>query len=120
MTRLLALLLFAALPVTAEGKLTLVMVERDGCAYCARWDAEIAPIWPKTEVGQTAPLRRVDFDALPGDLSLEGRPPFTPTFILVRDGVELGRLEGYSGDHFFWPLVERMVADAQRSDGNHP
>ncbi|MFQ6548500.1 hypothetical protein AADZ90_011105 [Aestuariibius sp. 2305UL40-4] len=120
MTRLLALLFLLALPAAAEDKLALVMVEREGCAYCARWDAEIAPIWPKTEVGQAAPLRRVAFDALPGDLSLEGKPPFTPTFILVRNGVELDRLEGYSGEHFFWPLVERMVADAQRSDGNDP
>ena len=100
--------LCAALPAAGA---ELVMVEQRGCAYCARWDAEIAPIWPKTAAGRYAPLRRIDLHRpVPQDLSLARRPVFTPTFILVDDGgTELARLEGYPGADFFWPLVEQML-----------
>ena len=37
------------------------------------------------------------------------RPVFTPTFVLVEDGKELGRIEGYAGDEFFWFLLGRLL-----------
>lgn len=95
------------LPARAE--LRLVMVEQDGCIYCARWDAEIAPIYPRTREATVAPLRRVDLRAIPGDLALARPARFTPTFILTRDGAELSRIEGYPGEDFFWGLLEMML-----------
>lgn len=89
----------------------LVMVEQTGCHWCERWDAEIAPIYPKTEEGQRAPLRRVDLRNLPDDISFSSRPVFTPTFVLVEAGQELGRMEGYNGDEFFWFLLGKMIED---------
>ncbi|MBK5924193.1 hypothetical protein CCR90_10510 [Rhodovulum sulfidophilum] len=94
----------------ARAELELGMVERVGCAYCVLWDREIAPIWPKTREGRTAPLRRIDLDAnLPGDVRFASRPRFTPTFVLLRDGLEIGRLEGYPGEDFFWGLIGAML-----------
>ena len=87
----------------------LVMVERHGCHWCARWNAEIGPIYAKTEEGARAPLRRVQIDALPEDIEFASRPVFTPTFVLVQDGQELGRLEGYAGDEFFWFLLTQLL-----------
>ena len=91
------------------GAAELVMVERDGCTWCARWDAEIAPIWPKTEEGRRAPLRRVDIGDAGDAVELQSRVIFTPTFLLVEDGRELERIEGYAGDEFFWVLVKAML-----------
>ena len=107
-----ALVTWAAVaPVRAE--VALVMVEQEGCVWCARWDAEIAPAYPKTELGRTAPLRRVDLDApLPDDLDLTSPPRLTPTFILTDDGTELARVEGYPGPDFFWAVTERMLEEA--------
>ena len=94
--------------------LELVMVEQAGCAWCARWNREIGPIYPKTAEGEAAPLRRIDLrQPVPEDLTLEGRVIFTPTFILVRDGVEIDRLEGYPGEDFFWPILTAMLERAQ-------
>lgn len=90
----------------------MVMVEQAGCIYCARWDREIAPIWPKTEEGRAAPLRRVDIHDLPDDIEFASRPVLTPTFVLTIDGVEQARLEGYAGDEFFWVLTRDMLEDA--------
>ena len=109
MKRMLAVLAALMLPLTAAAT-ELVMVEQPGCVWCARWDAEIAPAYPKTAEGRFAPLRRVDLRAIPDDLALDRRVRFTPTFLLVDDGRELARIEGYPGADFFWPLLGDMLA----------
>lgn len=104
----LAVLVLTSAPALAD--LTLLMVEQRGCAYCRMWDDEIAPIYPKTAEGKVAPLRRMDLNAAqPADITLNSRPAFTPTFVLLRDGAEIDRLEGYPGEDFFWDLVGRML-----------
>lgn len=94
------------------GDLELLMFEQEGCIYCLRWHEEIGPAYPRTREGASAPLRRLDLRApLPGDVTLTGRPPvFTPTFVLLRDGIETGRIEGYAGDEFFWFLLNGMLS----------
>lgn len=117
-TRLAAVLLLAiAGPTIAETR--LVMVEQDGCHYCARWHDQIAPIYPRTDYAEAAPLRVMDIDDLPGDLALAGRVVFTPTFLLVVDGTEIARAEGYAGEELFWmhmELLRRRLAAHQSSD----
>lgn len=101
--------------VQAEG-LGLLMFEQPGCIYCARWDAEIAPAYPLTAEGRAAPLHRLQLhDDLPHGITLGAPPVFTPTFVLVRDGEELGRIEGYPGEDFFWPLLSDLIAPALSS-----
>lgn len=90
----------------------LVMVQQPGCTWCAKWDREIAPIWPRTEAGEFAPLRREQLREMPAGMDLDRRVTFTPTFLVMNDqGEELGRLEGYPGEDFFWPVIERLLAD---------
>lgn len=96
----------AALPAAAAD---LVMVEQHGCHWCERWNKEISHIYPKTNEGKQAPLRRVDLRDLPDDITFKSRPVFTPTFVLVEDGQELGRIEGYAGDEFFWFLLSGLL-----------
>ena len=92
------------------GAAELVMYRRQGCPWCAAWDREIGPVYPKTDVGRSVPLRMVDLDQ--GDrAAVRLRSPirYTPTFVLVDRGREVGRVEGYPGDAFFWGLLERLV-----------
>lgn len=89
----------------------LVMVEQAGCEWCKRWNEEIAPIYPKTAEGKFAPLRRVDLRAMPEDLAVARRVSFTPTFLIVEDGTEKARLEGYPGEDFFWPLIAKLLME---------
>ena len=88
----------------------LVMVEQAGCEWCARWDQEIAPIYPKTNEGHFAPLRRVDLHDMPQELQLARRVNFTPTFLIVEEDHEIGRLEGYPGEDFFWPVIAQLLS----------
>lgn len=115
MFRLLAPLLFViALPVQAwAADLQLLMVEQPGCIYCARWNADVAPEYPLTDEGRAAPLHRVQLrEPLPDGITLDRPAVFTPTFILLADGVEQGRLEGYVSEDFFWPMLAQMIARA--------
>lgn len=95
----------------------LVMVEEAGCPWCARWNAEIGPAYPKTEEGRRAPLRRVDLHALPEDVAFSSPPRFTPTFVLVEEGREIGRIEGYPGDEFFWVFLARLLNSLPQGPG---
>ena len=95
----------------------LVMVEQDGCHWCEQWNAEIGHIHPKTEEGRRAPLRRVDLRDLPKDIAFTSPPVFTPTFVLLRNGVELGRIEGYAGDEFFWFLLNNLLDAHMTGEG---
>lgn len=94
----------------------LVMFEAAYCEWCETWNEEIGPIYPKTAEGRAAPLRRVDIDApRPDDLRTINGIVFTPTFVLVHEGQEIGRINGYPGEDFFWgllgALLERVPAD---------
>lgn len=101
------LIMFAGSARAAE----MIMFDQDGCVWCERFEAEIAPAWPKTEQGKRAPLRRVDIhEPLPGDLTWITVERFTPSFVLVENGKEIARLRGYPGDQFFWHLVDDMLA----------
>ena len=100
------------IPCTTFAETLLLMAERDGCYWCDRWDVEIAAIYPKTSEGKTARLERFDIKTGARDVDLEKPVRFTPTFILVNDGKEVGRIEGYPGEDFFWAMLSMMIKDA--------
>ncbi len=102
-----ALTSFIALPAFA---VELIMVEQQGCYYCELWNDEISEVYPKTAEGKAAPLRRIDlYEDYPPDLKFTTSLQFTPTFVLVDDGQELARIEGYPGEEFFWWLLSEML-----------
>ena len=111
--RTLAVALLALAPLSAAADTVLLMAEEVGCPWCAQWDREIAEIYPKTKEGQAAPIVRYDIHReTPEGITLASRVRFTPTFILVRDGVEVERIEGYPGEDFFWGLLAMMLERA--------
>jgi hypothetical protein len=108
--RALAALCVLVVIARAANAAELVMFRRDGCPWCAKWDREIGPIYPKTEFNSRAPLRLINLDH-DADLPIVHGPiRYTPTFVLVEGGKEVGRIEGYPGDEFFWPRLENLLA----------
>lgn len=94
--------------------LRLVMVDLKGCGFCAAFKREVLPVYDGTREGQAAPLSIVEIDGpWPDGIALAGRPRVTPTFILLRDGMEQARIEGYAGADSFWPGLRRMLANAE-------
>ncbi|MBL4916492.1 hypothetical protein [Szabonella alba] len=112
-------LLWAALPAGAQtSDLRLYMVEQIGCIYCEMWNEQVGDAYPLTDEGRAAPLERLDLRApMPHGVNFRSRPVFTPTFILVRDGQEIDRIEGYPGEDFFWGLLRMMLERAGAQTG---
>ena len=104
-------LLFNAIsPAISAGAVELIMFEEAGCAWCEKWQKEIGAIYAKTPEGRRAPLRRLDIhDPLPPELNFIAKGAYTPTFVLVDRGREIGRIRGYPGEDFFWGLLGRML-----------
>ncbi len=99
-----------AIWVPAAAAAELVMLEADGCSWCAKWNEEVGVVYHKTPEGRRAPLRRVDIHGpLPADLRFLTKGSYTPTFILVDDGREFGRIRGYPGEEYFWALLGEML-----------
>lgn len=102
------------------GAAELVMFEQAGCPWCARFDREIAPIYGKTAEGRRAPLRRVDIARpLPPNLAFVEIERFTPLFVLIDRGREIGRIRGYPGEDHFWGLLGLLIGklDLPQTDG---
>jgi hypothetical protein len=49
---------------------------------------------------------------LPAGISFERKAVFTPTFVLVQNGRELERIEGYPGEDFFYGMLGVMLKNA--------
>lgn len=61
-------------------------------------------------VGKKVPLRRVDIlRRWPDDLKRVKRPDYTPVFILVDKGREVGRFAGYSSPQGFTRNLQRLL-----------
>ncbi len=92
----------------------LVMFTDPGCSWCAAFEREIGPVYPKTEEGRRAPLRRVDIRDRPPELAWIERVRMTPTFVLVEGDREVGRITGYPGADFFFGLLGNLLAKLDR------
>lgn len=105
----LAILLYCVLFPLAVHATELVMVDDEGCVWCARWEEEIGPAYPKSSEGAFAPLRKINIRDVADEIEVARRVNFTPTFLIVQEGREVARIEGYPGAHFFFPLVEQLL-----------
>jgi len=105
-----AVLFWTLASVASSADTRLLMIGSNGCSYCAQWEREVGGIYPLTEEGKLAPVDRINIHStLPEGVILSRKAVYTPTFVLLRDGVEVDRIEGYPGEAFFWGLLDRMI-----------
>lgn len=96
-----------------ESRVELLMFDDPGCGYCHQWHREVGAAYRNSPEGRLAPLRVVQVRAgRPEGVTLASPVRATPTFVLVQDGREVGRLTGYGGADFFWgqldPLMKKL------------
>jgi len=104
------LLLFLSLMAGPSQAAELVYFWSVTCPICETWDEEVGEIYPKTEEAKVLPLRRVSiFDDRPEDLEFIRGIVYTPTFVAIENGREIGRIVGYIRDYFFWWQVGELV-----------
>ena len=107
----LAFLLLTALARSATAA-ELVMVTTRGCSFCMAWEREVGVAYPRSSEATRAPLRHVDFkDAK--SLPVESSVQYTPTFLLIENGHERGRITGYHDPGMFWGLLGGLLAQLE-------
>jgi hypothetical protein len=108
--------LFWSQPLAAEesalhsSPVVLLLVEDRGCPYCARWDREVGPAYARSPEGRFAPLVR-RFRGSP-DVGFLDAVVFSPTFVVLKEGKEVGRIVGYAGPDFFWSELSEVLSKA--------
>lgn len=99
----------------------LIMFDEAGCPWCRRWDEEVGPAYPRSEEGRRAPLRRIHIsEARRSGIKLVTAVTVTPTFVLVDDGAEIGRITGYPGADFFWGMLDGLMDRLPRAPAAAP
>ena len=112
----LTLFLLLTSGAASAGSLQLLVTHDAVCGDFARWQREIGPSYAATPEGRAAPLLEIQTDGpWPDGLALASRPRATPTFILVDDGREIGRIEGYGDAARFRAALSGML---QRGGGS--
>jgi hypothetical protein len=93
----------------------LIMVDDKGCVYCVKWLREVGPSYSASDEGRFAPLER----RAKGHADLNGLEGlrYTPTFVLLERGREVGRIVGYGGELHFWGEIERLMAKSSFRPG---
>ena len=88
----------------------LLMFSQSGCEYCERWREEIGIVYPKTDEAKRAPYRELDIHG-PERRKLKNIKAvvFTPTFVVVEQGEEIGRIVGYISEDFFWGYLQKIL-----------
>jgi hypothetical protein len=88
----------------------LIAFEAPGCSYCPVLRRDVAPSYPSSRAGKWAPLRFVDIndEAIAG-IELTSPVTMVPTVVLVRDGVEIGRIAGYVGPANMHRLLDPLL-----------
>jgi len=102
--------MLAFIPLARAVSSELIMFEAQGCEYCERWNSEVGDIYADTDVGRSFPLRRVDMDdEWPRYLRHIKGIRYSPTFVVVDGGREVGRMTGYIDEAFFWGYLDEIT-----------
>ncbi|MEO0618123.1 MAG: hypothetical protein AAFZ01_02460 [Pseudomonadota bacterium] len=101
-----------AVLLTADERHTEVVVFEAGrCVACPRFrDAVVRPYF-RSDRGDALPMHVVDYDAL-GTAGRALRAPVTelPTSVVLRGGIEIGRVVGNPGATRFLAAMDRISA----------
>ncbi len=110
MRALTAALVAATLVLAPARAAELVMFEQLGCEWCEVWDQEVGSVFAKTDEGRLLALRKVDIDdPRPPDLAHIDKIRYTPTFVVIDRGAEVGRIVGYPGEAFFYGFLGDII-----------
>lgn len=114
----LSAVLLILLSATGIDAAELYMFGEPGCPWCKRWHAEVGPGYARSSEGRRAPLRELDLaDASKTGVAFLTPVNFSPTFVLVENDREVGRITGYPGADFFWGMMGELIA---KLDGQNP
>lgn len=89
----------------------LIVIEVGGCIYCRVFRRDILPAYLASPHSRNVPIRFVDYnDPGASGLPVSGPVKIVPTFIMIKDDREIGRIPGYIGRTEFFRAVTHMLS----------
>jgi thioredoxin-related protein len=93
--------------------LELVVMEAPGCTYCELFRRDVLPSYQASERAKDMPIRFLDVnDTTPEALGLESGIDIVPTFVVLKNHKEVGRIPGYMGPEYFFHSINHLVSSA--------
>jgi hypothetical protein len=113
---LLAVVAILAAASAGAQAMDLIMFESPSCGTCKLFKREVLPIYAASPAGKVFPLWVVEMGS---KLSFRINQPvtFTPTFVWVDNGVEVGRFSGYFGKEKFFSIVNKAASSQNHKNG---
>jgi thioredoxin-related protein len=100
-------------PVPQLGNLQLVVMEAEGCIYCTVFRRDVLPSYEESERGKDMPVRFVDVnDVVKSGIELVQPIDILPTFVVVKDNREVGRIPGYVGPEDFFHSINYLLSSS--------
>jgi thioredoxin-related protein len=100
----------ATLPAS---NLELVVMEAPGCTYCELFRRDVLPSYQASERAKEMPIRFLDInDTTPEALGLDSDIDIVPTFVVLKNHKEIGRIPGYMGPEFFFHSINHLISSA--------
>ncbi|MBV1694841.1 MAG: hypothetical protein KGP27_10320 [Hyphomicrobiales bacterium] len=94
--------------------LELLVFEREACTYCEVFRRDVAPRYTRSTIAADAPLRFIDIDKVDmGRVGLRSKLDVLPTAVLMKDGIEVDRIPGYTGPDIFFQVVPLLLERAR-------
>ncbi|MEQ1717663.1 MAG: thioredoxin fold domain-containing protein [Hyphomicrobium sp.] len=101
----------AALP--ASENFELVVMEAPGCTYCTLFRRDVLPSYEASPRAKDMPIRFVDVnDEAAEALGLETPVDIVPTFLVLKNHKEVGRIPGYTGPEYFFHTINYLLTSA--------
>jgi thioredoxin-related protein len=99
-------------PITNSSGLEIVVMEAPGCIYCDVFRRDILPSYQASEHGRLVPVRFVDIndDAAANALALDTPINIVPTFLVIKNNKEVGRIPGYTGPEDFFHSINFLLS----------
>jgi thioredoxin-related protein len=93
--------------------LQLVVMEAEGCIYCTVFRRDVLPSYEVSERGKDMPVRFVDVnDVVKSGIELVQPIDILPTFVVVKDNREVGRIPGYVGPEDFFHSINYLLSSS--------
>jgi thioredoxin-related protein len=99
----------AAIPKASN--LELVVMEAPGCTFCSIFRRDVLPAYEASERAKDVPIRFLDVnDVASTKMDLETPVDIVPTFVILKDNKEIGRIPGYVGPETFFHTINYLLS----------
>lgn len=96
-----------------EPRVEMIVIEAKNCIYCKLFRRDVLPGFRSSKHADEVSIRFLDINELEDkSLQLQHEVQIVPTFVVVSDNREIGRIPGYIGPTDFYYAIGRVIERA--------